>query len=97
VSHLGRAEIAELDWLKAEDFFAARPGLQIDVILAADVVWLMELVEPLVNAIQIAAQHNPNVEVLVVHQTRSASVESAFIQVELRKLSQFFHLLNVIT
>ena len=28
--------------------------MQIDVILAADVVWLMELVEPLVNAIQIA-------------------------------------------
>ena len=31
--------------------FTSRPGLEVQVILAADVVWLMELVEPLADAL----------------------------------------------
>ncbi|CAJ1329271.1 unnamed protein product [Effrenium voratum] len=75
-----RVEVAELDWLQAEAFFESRPELKLDVVLAADVVWLMDLVEPLADAIRVAAGYNPQVEILVVHQTRSSNVERAFLE-----------------
>lgn len=55
------------------------------MLLCADVVWLMELVEPLVGCVEQLAQLNRHVEVLVVHQTRSAQVERAFLEAMARK------------
>eukprot|EP00434_Breviolum_minutum_P038147 symbB.v1.2.033830.t1/scaffold4258.1/size42288/2 len=80
VEDLPKLEMAELDWSRASEFFEQRPDLEVEVILAADVVWLMELVEPLADALSTAAQFCPKVEILVVHQTRSANVEMAFLQ-----------------
>lgn len=83
-----KPEVAELDWLKAEEFFENR-DTDLDVILAADVVWLMDLVEPLADAIATVAKYHPKVEVLVVHQTRSANVELAFLKaMETRSFGQ---------
>eukprot|EP00933_Yihiella_yeosuensis_P043771 TRINITY_DN38725_c0_g1_i1.p1 TRINITY_DN38725_c0_g1~~TRINITY_DN38725_c0_g1_i1.p1 ORF type:complete len:326 (+),score=62.09 TRINITY_DN38725_c0_g1_i1:39-1016(+) len=78
-SNLGPVEIAELDWGSAENYLHTQQGRHFDVVLAADVIWLMELVDLLVSGLHAIAKHSPNVEVLVVHQTRAASVEAAFL------------------
>ncbi|CAE7886504.1 unnamed protein product, partial [Symbiodinium microadriaticum] len=84
---LGSVDVAELDWARATDFFAVRPDVQPDVVLAADVVWLMDLVEPLAEAMAAVALRFPAVDFLVVHQTRSSNVERAFLEaLELRSL-----------
>eukprot|EP00435_Cladocopium_sp_Y103_P055723 s1187_g18.t1 len=89
---LPKPEVAELDWSKAEEFFENR-DTDLDVILAADVVWLMDLVEPLADAIATVAKYHPKVEVLVVHQTRSANVELAFLKaMEARSLGVLWSL-----
>ena len=54
--------------------------LELDVLLLADVVWLSELVEPLVTCVAHLAQRNPLLSVLVVHQTRSRQVDEAFLK-----------------
>eukprot|EP00927_Polykrikos_kofoidii_P077413 TRINITY_DN74352_c0_g1_i1.p1 TRINITY_DN74352_c0_g1~~TRINITY_DN74352_c0_g1_i1.p1 ORF type:complete len:384 (-),score=51.98 TRINITY_DN74352_c0_g1_i1:90-1241(-) len=72
-------EVATLDWEKPGDFLNARPVGSFGVILAADVVWLLELVEPLVNALSAICENHREAQVLVVHQTRASNVEIAFL------------------
>eukprot|EP00416_Gambierdiscus_australes_P043287 CAMPEP_0171101066 /NCGR_PEP_ID=MMETSP0766_2-20121228/53885_1 /TAXON_ID=439317 /ORGANISM="Gambierdiscus australes, Strain CAWD 149" /LENGTH=308 /DNA_ID=CAMNT_0011561023 /DNA_START=136 /DNA_END=1062 /DNA_ORIENTATION=+ len=72
--------VAELDWSEPEKFFLRRDGEKAyDVVLAADVVWLLELVEPLVRTFRTICENSSAAEVLVVHQTRSRTVEAAFL------------------
>ncbi|CAE8645320.1 unnamed protein product, partial [Polarella glacialis] len=76
----GPVEIAALDWANPTHFLDSRPDFHFEVILAADVVWLIELVELLASALRALAVRRPAAEVLVVHQTRASSVEVAFLQ-----------------
>jgi len=65
-----------LDWSDPRSFL---DGAQhFDVILASDVAWLMELVQPLVDTID-AVCSQAAAQVLVMHQTRSLEVETAFL------------------
>lgn len=74
-------EVAELDWTNPAAFLDGRPEAEaFDVVLAADVVWLIELVEPLVEALGAICTRSPGADVLVVHQTRSSSVDVAFLE-----------------
>jgi hypothetical protein len=49
-----------------------------DVILGADVVWLEDLVEPLVSTVRQLA--GPGTSVYVAHQTRSQRVDDKFFE-----------------
>merc|ERR1712037_971512 len=69
-------EIDVLDWSQPADFLMRRPqGEQFDVLLGADVIWLMELVPLLVGALHTLCKRNSGADVLIVHQTRAANVE----------------------
>lgn len=73
-------EVCELDWFSPATFLSARPRAErFDVLLAADVVWLLELTEALADALAQLAAASPGAQVLVVHQTRSTRVEDAFL------------------
>lgn len=83
-----RVEVAELDWGDAGRFLDGRPGQRFDVVVAADVIWLLELVEPLVGALRLLAERAGGAEglqALVVHQLRAQSVEDAFLEAMARE------------
>ena len=68
-----RCRVLELDWLN--------PDLtdigEIDVVIAADVVWLKKLVEPLVALLAKLKMLRPGVEFYLSHQTRSTETDDA--------------------
>lgn len=91
-----RVEVAELDWADAGRFLdGPGAGQRFDVVLAADVVWLLELVEPLVSALRLLAERaaggpggpsgSPQLRALVTHQLRAQSVEDAFLEAMARE------------
>ena len=64
--------VGALDWLAPQR--SALPGLQaVDFVLGADVVWVEELIEPLVRTLAwlLAGAATPPPVVLLAHQTRS--------------------------
>lgn len=72
-------EVEDFDWFQPEDF-VQREGKDFDVVLAADVIWLQQLVEPLAGALHAVALRSPNVQIVVVHQTRSEQTQVAFLE-----------------
>eukprot|EP00941_MAST-03F_sp_MAST-3F-sp1_P002291 g2291.t1 len=66
----GKLFVAPLDWLspgKLEKF---------DVIIGADIVWLSDLVAPLVSVLEKLTNVNPEATVLLSHQTRSKQTDT---------------------
>lgn len=73
--------VAELDWRRPEDFLRSTEGQKpFDLLLASDVIWMPELVEPLVTALRAILEQNPKAELVLVHTTRLLSVEEAFFE-----------------
>jgi predicted nicotinamide N-methyase len=62
----------ELDWVAPARGLAALAGEQIDLAVAADVIWVPELVAPFVSALRAVCIAHPELrEVLLAHQTRA--------------------------
>jgi predicted nicotinamide N-methyase len=62
----------ELDWAAPARGLAALASEQIDLAVAADVIWLPELVAPFVSALRAVCAAHPELrEVLLAHQTRA--------------------------
>jgi len=73
----GRLDVVEGDWLVPPQKWAVS-AVAFDVLVASDVVWLDDLIEPLVSVIA-HFLFKPNKPILYLsHQTRSASVDLAF-------------------
>ena len=70
-SSSGEIRVEELDW--------TRPviGETFDVVLGADIVWLEELVSPLVGTFAAIAGTNPDVHIILSHQQRSLRTDEA--------------------
>mmetsp|Transcript_40600 Transcript_40600/g.128633 ORF Transcript_40600/g.128633 Transcript_40600/m.128633 type:complete len:375 (+) Transcript_40600:114-1238(+) len=59
----GSLEVSELDWFAPDRFLDSRPpGERFDIILAADVVWLLDLTDALAAAAASVAARHPGVE-----------------------------------
>eukprot|EP00403_Amphidinium_massartii_P038788 CAMPEP_0178451456 /NCGR_PEP_ID=MMETSP0689_2-20121128/43699_1 /TAXON_ID=160604 /ORGANISM="Amphidinium massartii, Strain CS-259" /LENGTH=172 /DNA_ID=CAMNT_0020077053 /DNA_START=63 /DNA_END=578 /DNA_ORIENTATION=+ len=71
---------AEFDWARPQDFLQDYAGGAFDVVLAADATWLLELVPLLVGAIAAIGEHSPDVEVLIMHQTRASNVDEELLR-----------------
>lgn len=79
----GRVTVGVLDWLRPDtcDIAGVRDA---DLIVASDVVWVSELIEPLVatlahlSAPSARTAGAPPPTVLIAHQTRSTSGDAAF-------------------
>ena len=57
-------DVTALDWARPDVFFDAQaPDERFDLVIAADSIWLIELVAPLVGALRVAALRNPGIEV----------------------------------
>jgi len=73
----------EVDWLKAEAHVKALPPA--DIILAADVVWVEELVLPFVETLSRSlhaarAANGPGIFCLLCHKTRSRHTDEMLLQ-----------------
>ena len=69
--------VCELDWshTKMGNF----PGMPIDVFIASDVVWLADLVGPLVTClVQLIKEHQVSSQFILAHQQRSVRVDEKF-------------------
>lgn len=68
-THLrGPLAVAELDWFAPQ---AMAGGGGFDLVLGSDVVWVEELIPPLVNTLALLLRQRPGCEALLAHQTRS--------------------------
>lgn len=65
--------VVPLDWLRAEEGVRVLPGPP-GLVIAADCVWLEELVEPFVRALE-AATEAGGARVLMAYQSRSARID----------------------
>lgn len=75
-----RLQVEILDWAQPAAFFHSRPtNERFDLLLGADVIWLIELVPILVGSLHALAERSPGISVILVHQTRSLSVEESFL------------------
>lgn len=68
-----RMEVRELDWLRPETWHREGDETGWDSILLADVVWLEELVQPLVNVLSALAM--PHTVILLAHQLRTTRTD----------------------
>jgi hypothetical protein len=59
-----------LDWFDESSY----PSESFDIVVAADVVWLVELVPALVNTIK-AVMKSPSTQLLLAHQSRSLETD----------------------
>ena len=68
----GQVSVLELDWL--------RPNFDgpVDVCVGADIVWLPHLVAPLVKLLVMLLAANPDMQLLLAHQTRSEHTDAEF-------------------
>jgi predicted nicotinamide N-methyase len=72
--------LPSLDWAAQKLRKRLRPLEPPQLIVGADIVWLEELVEPLVKTLEllVARCGDTPVEIVMAHQTRAASVDRAF-------------------
>ena len=72
--HRDRVEAMTLDWtdLPARGQILSTPC---DLVLAADVVWLIDLVDPLLEVLRRVAADNPACVTLMAYQSRSKLVD----------------------
>jgi predicted nicotinamide N-methyase len=72
LNNLSNVIAKELDWFnpKEEDRY--------DIIVAADVIWVSELIVPLLDTIDILSRKNPEVVVYLAHQQRSLISDRLF-------------------
>ena len=68
-----------LDWLSYEEsdvYDYLGKGNQPDFIVAADVIWVLDLIEPLINCLSYYS--GPHTKVIIAHQTRSCNADQYF-------------------
>lgn len=68
-----KVDVRELDWFRSETWQWEERGNGWDVILLADVVWLEELVQPLVSVL--SAMAKPTTAILLSHQLRTTRTD----------------------
>eukprot|EP00743_Colponemidia_sp_Colp-15_P012594 GILK01014388.1.p1 GENE.GILK01014388.1~~GILK01014388.1.p1 ORF type:complete len:337 (-),score=38.66 GILK01014388.1:55-1017(-) len=77
---LGTVEAVALDWFVAlqrgVDGLDKRLQEPFDVALAADVIWVEELIEPFVATLAALSKVNPNMVSFIAHQTRSTRADT---------------------
>jgi len=67
-----RVRVAKCDWHKPPPDLLQGP---FDCIICADCIWLEELVEPFVKALEVATDFNPGATILIAYQSRSTRVD----------------------
>lgn len=67
-----RVSVCACDWTCPPPELLQRP---FDVVIAADCVWLEELVEPFVHTMSLISQHNPNCVFFLSYQSRTQRVD----------------------
>lgn len=69
----GKVMAVPLDWTAPDDSYE-----DVDLILASDVVWVHELIDPLVNVLKHLTNRPDPPLVILSHQTRSTASDEAF-------------------
>ncbi len=88
--------VRELDWVGPQDFFDWHDSdggnfIPFDIVLAADIVWLDHLVEPLVALLGLLLDRNAEMQFIFAHQTRSQQTDNVFFG----KLGERFQVVQV--
>ena len=79
----GRVDVAELDWYSPQVSSAAASARSADIVLAADVVWVEELIAPLARTLGWIARRpdaagKPPPQIFIAHQTRARASDMLF-------------------
>ena len=76
----GRVDVAELDWFYPEKSSAAAAARNADIVIAADVVWVEELIAPLAKTLGYIARFREGgpPQILIAHQTRARASDALF-------------------
>jgi predicted nicotinamide N-methyase len=71
------SSVTSLDWFLPKE--AKIDWKSVDVVIATDVVWLDNLIDPLINTLRFACECNPNLIVLLSNQRRSNQISESFL------------------
>lgn len=75
-----QVEVTALSWFSPGEFFSQHSGKTFDVVLAADCVWLHDLVGPFVDTLCKICDYNPNIEILFMNLDRLGTVGESFME-----------------